>query len=41
MNIKNAFQKYYLIAQYSPDNLTLANSHAPDNLHDCPRHNFL
>ena len=25
--------------QYSPDNLTLANSHLPDNLHGCPVHN--
>ena len=25
--------------QYSPDNLTLANSHAPLNLHACSGHN--
>ena len=28
------------ITVYSPDNLTLANSHHPDNSHDGPRHNF-
>ena len=27
--------------QYSPDNLTLANSHAPDYLHSSPGHNSL
>ena len=26
-------------AQYSPDNLTLANSHAPLNSHACSGHN--
>ena len=26
--------------QYSPDNLTLANSHLPDNSHGCPVHNL-
>ena len=25
--------------QYSPENSTLANSHAPDNSHGCPRYN--
>ena len=25
--------------QYSPDNLTLTNSHLPDNSQDCPRNN--
>ena len=27
--------------QYSPDNLTLTNSHAPLNSHACPGHNSL
>ena len=30
---------HFCCIQYSPDNLTLTNSHLPDNLHDCPGHN--
>ena len=26
------------VKRYGPDNLTLANSHLPDNLHHCPVH---
>ena len=35
------FHHISIKVQYSPDNLTLANSHVPDNSHDCLIHNSL